>query len=344
MDKAKGVGSPTPRERALIDALAILYSSADAGDAARAHDRLRGGDESRVRREPERQRSQDFLRPRRWRSRRRRPTRPTRRTCRRPASSSRSSSRCPTHPGLAHYIIHAYDAPPLADKALVAARRYASLAPAIPHALHMPSHTFTRVGSWKESIETNKRSADRSEEDWRRRRRAARASTTRPTRFCRPRRTKRRRRWSMKRRRLPMRRPPLLPRRRPRRRRAARTRSPLPPFPRAMRSSAETGPKAAALKPRPRQHAVHRSDDALCARDRRGAQRQPCRGDRRYREDCGAAAARSRAQGRVLGRAARHPAPRRAGVADLCDGQERRRHRRNSKPPPMPKTRPTSRR
>jgi tetratricopeptide (TPR) repeat protein len=66
----------------------------------------------------------------------------------------------PTHPGLAHYIIHAYDAPPLAPKALEAARRYASLAPAIPHALHMPSHTFTRVGYWKESIETNRRSAE----------------------------------------------------------------------------------------------------------------------------------------------------------------------------------------
>ena len=66
----------------------------------------------------------------------------------------------PQHPGLAHYIIHAYDAPPLAPKALDAARRYASLAPAIPHALHMPSHTFTRVGSWNESIETNRRSAD----------------------------------------------------------------------------------------------------------------------------------------------------------------------------------------
>jgi hypothetical protein len=66
----------------------------------------------------------------------------------------------PTHPGLAHYIIHAFDHPPLADKALVAARRYASLAPAVPHALHMPSHTFTRVGAWQESIETNQRSAD----------------------------------------------------------------------------------------------------------------------------------------------------------------------------------------
>jgi tetratricopeptide (TPR) repeat protein len=66
----------------------------------------------------------------------------------------------PSHPGLAHYIIHAYDHPPLAAKALDAARRYASLAPAVPHALHMPSHTFTRVGLWKESVETNRKSAE----------------------------------------------------------------------------------------------------------------------------------------------------------------------------------------
>jgi tetratricopeptide (TPR) repeat protein len=61
----------------------------------------------------------------------------------------------PNHPGLPHYIIHAYDHPPLAEKALTAARKYAEIAPSAPHALHMPSHTFTRVGYWKESIETN---------------------------------------------------------------------------------------------------------------------------------------------------------------------------------------------
>lgn len=65
----------------------------------------------------------------------------------------------PDHPGLAHYIIHAYDHPPLAARALNAARRYASLAPDAPHALHMPSHTFTRVGMWQESVDTNLRSA-----------------------------------------------------------------------------------------------------------------------------------------------------------------------------------------
>jgi tetratricopeptide (TPR) repeat protein len=66
----------------------------------------------------------------------------------------------PNHPGLAHYIIHAFDSPPLANLALDAARQYASIAPAAPHALHMPSHIFTRLGYWDESIKTNRRSAD----------------------------------------------------------------------------------------------------------------------------------------------------------------------------------------
>ncbi|HEX2442626.1 MAG TPA: hypothetical protein VHJ77_01680 [Vicinamibacterales bacterium] len=66
----------------------------------------------------------------------------------------------PDHPGLAHYIIHAYDHPPLAPRAIEAARRYAQIAPSAPHALHMPSHTFTRVGYWQDSITTNKASAE----------------------------------------------------------------------------------------------------------------------------------------------------------------------------------------
>jgi hypothetical protein len=61
----------------------------------------------------------------------------------------------PTHPGLAHYIIHSYDVAPLAERALPAARRYSEIAPDAPHALHMPSHTFTRTGYWQESIDSN---------------------------------------------------------------------------------------------------------------------------------------------------------------------------------------------
>ncbi len=64
----------------------------------------------------------------------------------------------PNHPGVAHYIIHCYDNPVLAQQGLKAARAYATIAPASAHANHMPSHVFTRVGSWEESIESNKRS------------------------------------------------------------------------------------------------------------------------------------------------------------------------------------------
>ena len=66
----------------------------------------------------------------------------------------------PNHPGIAHYLIHAYDHPPLAERALPAARAYAKIAPDAPHALHMPSHTFTRVGHWEDSIATNRASAE----------------------------------------------------------------------------------------------------------------------------------------------------------------------------------------
>jgi len=66
----------------------------------------------------------------------------------------------PDHPGVAHYLIHSYDAPPIAAQGLPAARRYAVIAPDAPHALHMPSHIFTRVGAWGDSVTTNRRSAD----------------------------------------------------------------------------------------------------------------------------------------------------------------------------------------
>jgi Tfp pilus assembly protein PilF len=61
----------------------------------------------------------------------------------------------PDHPGMAHYIIHACDYSGIAELALPAARRYAKIAPSVPHALHMPSHIFTRLGLWQESIESN---------------------------------------------------------------------------------------------------------------------------------------------------------------------------------------------
>jgi tetratricopeptide (TPR) repeat protein len=157
--KAQATGKPTPRERALIDAVGILFSSADP---ATHRSRINGYEAAMQKISSDHPKdievrifyalavSQSAV--------------PTDKTYAKQLQAAGILEplfkQMPTHPGLAHYIIHAYDTPALADKALVAARRYASLAPAIPHALHMPSHTFTRVGSWKESIETNKKSAE----------------------------------------------------------------------------------------------------------------------------------------------------------------------------------------
>jgi tetratricopeptide (TPR) repeat protein len=65
----------------------------------------------------------------------------------------------PNHPGVAHYLIHANDSPALAEDGLAAALCYAGIAPAVPHALHMPSHIFTRLGMWRQSIDANRASS-----------------------------------------------------------------------------------------------------------------------------------------------------------------------------------------
>jgi tetratricopeptide (TPR) repeat protein len=159
IDKAKATGSPTPRERAYIDAVATLVTSTDptthaariaAYDAAMAKLVADNPGDTEARIFYALAVNQAAV--------------PTDKTYAKNVQAAAILeplfAKMPTHPGLAHYIIHAYDVPPLAPKALDAARKYASLAPSIPHALHMPSHTFTRVGSWKESIETNKKSAE----------------------------------------------------------------------------------------------------------------------------------------------------------------------------------------
>lgn len=72
--------------------------------------------------------------------------------------------RRPDHPGVAHYLIHACDNPKMAQRGLAAARRYAGLAPSSPHALHMPSHIFTRLGLWDEDIASNRAAIDAAEQ------------------------------------------------------------------------------------------------------------------------------------------------------------------------------------
>jgi hypothetical protein len=75
------------------------------------------------------------------------------------------AARQPHHPGVWHYLIHLYDYPPIAEHGINAAREYAKVAPDAPHALHMPSHIFTRVGYWQESIASNMASAKAAKED-----------------------------------------------------------------------------------------------------------------------------------------------------------------------------------
>ena len=159
IEKAQATGTPTRREKGYIDAVAGLFSSDDVTtQRARvvAYEQTMGqiakdnpGDtEARI-----------F-----WALAVAQTATPTDKTY---AANLRAAEilepmfkKMPNHPGLAHYIIHSYDAPPLAPRGLDAARAYASIAPVVPHALHMPSHTFTRVGYWKESVETNRKSAE----------------------------------------------------------------------------------------------------------------------------------------------------------------------------------------
>ena len=75
------------------------------------------------------------------------------------------SKRLPQHPGVTHYLIHLYDYPQTAEKGLDAAGRYAKIAPAAPHAQHMPSHIYTRVGYWKQSINSNTTSVKAARSD-----------------------------------------------------------------------------------------------------------------------------------------------------------------------------------
>jgi hypothetical protein len=159
IQRALATGAPTPRERAFIAAAAELYTSGDASTQRARTVAYERGMERVVRAFPGDMEARIFY------------ALAVDQTAL--ASDKKYSQQLkaaaileplfkehPKHPGLAHYIIHAFDHPPLAEKALDAARSYASLAPSVPHALHMPSHTFTRLGLWKESIETNRRSAE----------------------------------------------------------------------------------------------------------------------------------------------------------------------------------------
>jgi tetratricopeptide (TPR) repeat protein len=154
IQKAKAVGAKTQRERDYIDALAVMYADHEKVDHRTRVMAYAKAMEQVAQRYPEDDEAQIHYAL-------------ALNTSASPADKTYASQlkgaailepiaqRQPQHPGVAHYLIHLYDYPPIAEKGLNAARLYAKIAPDAAHAQHMPSHIFTRVGYWKESIDSN---------------------------------------------------------------------------------------------------------------------------------------------------------------------------------------------
>jgi tetratricopeptide (TPR) repeat protein len=152
--KGKVVGAKSQRERDYIDALAVMYADHEKVDHRTRVMAYAKAMEQVAQRYPEDDEAQIHYAL-------------ALNTSASPADKTYASQlkgaailepiaqRQPQHPGVAHYLIHLYDYPPIAEKGLNAARLYAKIAPDAAHAQHMPSHIFTRVGYWKESIESN---------------------------------------------------------------------------------------------------------------------------------------------------------------------------------------------
>ena len=152
--KAKNIGAKTQRERDYIDALSAMYTDYDKVDHRTRMQAYAKAMEQLAQRYPNDDEAQIYYAL-------------ALNTSASPADKTYANQlkgaaileviakRQPQHPGVAHYLIHLYDYPAIAEKGLDAARRYAKIAPAAAHALHMPSHIFTRVGYWKESIDSN---------------------------------------------------------------------------------------------------------------------------------------------------------------------------------------------
>ena len=153
-ERGKAVGAKTERERAYIAAVAKLYSDFESAPQGASLGAYRDAMGEVAAKYPEDHEAQIFYALAISAS-----EDPTDKTyaglLKSGAILERLFEQEPDHPGLAHYIIHTYDVPPLAGRALTAARRYSEIAPDAPHALHMPSHIFTRLGYWQDSIESN---------------------------------------------------------------------------------------------------------------------------------------------------------------------------------------------
>lgn len=154
VDRARAVGVKTPREQLYVDAVALLYADTNAKPQQMRIAAYRDAMEKLTVTYPDDMEAKVFFALSLTAS-----EDPSDKTyanrLRAVAILQPLFAQHPDHPGLAHYIIHSDDVPALAPNGLDAARRYAAIAPSAPHALHMPSHIFTRVGSWQESIDTN---------------------------------------------------------------------------------------------------------------------------------------------------------------------------------------------
>ncbi len=154
IQKARTVGAQTERERDYIDALTLMYADYDKLTHTQRIRAFLGAMEKLAAKYPSDDEAQIAYAI-------------TLNTSASPADKTYAqqskgaailepiSMRLPQHPGVTHYLIHLYDYPATAQKGLDAAARYAKIAPAAPHAQHMPSHIYTRVGYWKESAESN---------------------------------------------------------------------------------------------------------------------------------------------------------------------------------------------
>ena len=154
LEKGKAVGAKTQRERDYIDALGAMYTDYDKVDHRTRVLAYLKAMEQLAQRYPDDDEAQIYYAL-------------ALNVAASPADKTYANqlkgaailekiwTRQPEHPGVAHYLIHLYDTPALAEKGLAAARRYSKVAPAAAHAQHMPSHIFTRLGYWQESISSN---------------------------------------------------------------------------------------------------------------------------------------------------------------------------------------------
>lgn len=164
IQKAKGIGAKTERERDYVDALAVMYVDHDKLTHRQRVVSFSKAMEALAAKYPKDDEAQIAYAI-------------TLNTSASPADKTYAqqtkgasllepiSKRMPQHPGVTHYLIHLYDYPETAEKGLEAANRYAKLAPEAPHAQHMPSHIYTRVGYWKESIGSNAAAAKAAKVD-----------------------------------------------------------------------------------------------------------------------------------------------------------------------------------